>query len=89
MSEIEKMIEILSENWVYAPNLNRTKPVIAWHMTEEEKSIVLDALREKQEREKGCEYCEKAKRNKYFRPIDKATMCGLPLRFCPMCGKKL
>ena len=47
------------------------------------------ALRAQQEREKGCEYCEIAEHNEGVLPVEKDTMCGLKLNYCPMCGRKL
>lgn len=52
--------------------------------------LAIEALQEKQEREKGCEYCEW-----HNDPISRLVWeCGLDhfdfeLNFCPNCGRKL
>lgn len=59
--------------------------------------IVLAALREKQERQKGCEYCTDLSRYKgfgyaeYFHQTapDEAYEISIEVKFCPNCGRKL
>lgn len=65
--------------------------------------LAVDALREKQEREKPCEYCEEA-RDLLFRQgacdsmCDHVYICGellvcdydtIEISYCPMCGRPL
>lgn len=60
--------------------------------------MAIAALREQEERSKGCMYCDIAKANAGV--INKAlwmkesethkwTLCGKRLEFCPMCGRRL
>lgn len=62
-----------------------------------DKKFVLEALREKVEREKGCEYCEnvpsryRAIRAEGFYQVaaDEVDNPELQVTFCPVCGRKL
>jgi len=70
MSEIERAINLISEgeidySGIYDCELNE-------RVTE----VILNALREQQERSKGCEHC---------RGWD--SRCGA--NYCPMCGRRL
>lgn len=53
----------------------------------------IQALQEKQEREKGCEYCKEdfimhdvvCNEN----PLKTKAICNIPLNCCPNCGREL
>lgn len=58
----------------------------------------ISALREQEERNKACPYCDIAKANEGVRntvlwvkepETNKCTMMGKKLLFCPMCGRRL
>ena len=47
------------------------------------------ALRAEEEREKGCRYCKGYMFNNPLTGEQFATACGVPLKHCPNCGRKL
>lgn len=60
--------------------------------------MAIAALREQEERSKGCDYCDIAKANEGVvctklwvkeTETNKWTMMGKKLIYCPMCGRKL
>jgi hypothetical protein len=66
MNEIEKIIRVLSD----------MKLSFSQNYIQEAFDVSIEALREKAERSKGCEYC---------RGWD--SRCGA--NYCPMCGRRL
>jgi hypothetical protein len=58
---------------------------------------ILQALREKQEREKGCEYCTDLSKYKGFgyaeffhqTAADECFEISIDVKYCPNCGRKL
>ena len=81
MKEIERAINLISEgeidySGIYDCELNE-------RVTE----VILNALREQQAREKGCDYC------RLIYKLDGASYGTdsviIKNRFCPMCGRKL
>ncbi|WP_195543674.1 hypothetical protein [Massiliimalia timonensis] len=93
MTEIEQAIYLLregAENWRYTSQ--------EWidDKDAEAISLAIEALKEKAEREKGCEYCVnltesattlsfKAKGNGVKVVVD----CDFDMKYCPKCGRKL
>ena len=93
MTEIEQAIYLLregAENWRYTSQ--------EWldDKDAEAISLAIEALKEKTEREKGCEYCVnltesattlsfKAKGNGVKVVFD----CDFDMEYCPKCGRKL
>ena len=79
MNENERAIEIISAgeidySGVFDPAINK-----------DVETIILEALREKVERNKGCEYCDDD-----FKIWQMQISGELPnVRFCPMCGRRL
>jgi len=71
MNDIEKAIE-----W-----FELRKNMELGDKCERMESVALAALREKQEREKGCELCNPDNAEYYFG--------GKLPNYCPMCGRKL
>lgn len=51
--------------------------------------MALAALRAEEEREKGCRYCKGYMFNNPRTGEQFATACGVPLKHCPNCGRKL
>lgn len=90
MSEIEKAMEILEKRKMWFDNaLSRSLSHDTYEHCKESQSAyasAIQALREKQEREKGCEMCN----SDIPMIFDTFTgMDGNPAKFCPNCGRKL
>lgn len=101
MTEIEQAIYLLregAENWRYTSQ--------EWidDKDAEAISLAIEALKEKAEREKGCEYCNKNFQHNYNwlirdymlndkeRPRIEITGDGIAViecDYCPKCGRKL
>jgi len=94
MSEIEKAIELIKIIDVNH-DFEDSKINKEFHDTV---PLLFQALREKQEREKGCDYC-KTMKNLPFEEhdvyidgngkLDVDDDEDFQLNFCPMCGRKL
>lgn len=86
--DIDKAIEKLHRH--------ATTPIpLSW---QEAKWIIqiIQALREKQERDKGCEYCTDLGRHKvisaeisHFKAADDIYNFPMPVKYCPNCGRML
>ena len=79
MSDTEKAIEYFEELLKKLGNGDSDNKICA---------VALEALQEKRERERGCEYCD----DPDCPPLD--WRCGLDhilpdYKLCPMCGRKL
>lgn len=70
MTEIEQTISLISEGEIDYSGIYDCE------LNERTTEVILNALREQQERSKGCEHC---------RGWD--SRCGA--NYCPMCGKRL
>lgn len=94
MSEIEQAIAYL-ERWL--PFWKERNEDSALYV-----ELALSALREKAEREKGCEFCKKFDFSEASAKVEKGKFAHIHLvcgntrypkeeqfNFCPMCGRKL
>ena len=91
MKEIERAINLISEgeidySGIYDCELNE-------RVTE----VILNALREQAEREKGCEYCSNISKYAGFgyaewfeqKAADDLYEISVDVKFCPNCGRDL
>ena len=101
MNEIEKAIDVLLEHKRSINVLTSYKysPLAISHSID----LAIQALQEKLERDKGCEYCTGnidsrtylVKEDGEYAYIDKKNrltvndVCEKQLNYCPMCGRKL
>lgn len=92
MSDIEQTIKIIERNCenCKANGIKECCQSCA-------QAFALQALKEKQERDKGCEYCTDLSRYKGFgyaeffhqTAADECFEIGIDVKFCPNCGRKL